>query len=78
MFLHSFLKTTFIIFLQYFHKKSFVIKIDTDFNLNILFVRTGFDLNPKLERTQAHVAQTINLSSAGKKASLISGQDIGF
>ena len=25
IFLHSFLKTTFIIFLQYFHKKSFVI-----------------------------------------------------
>ena len=36
MFLHSFLKTTFIIFLQHFHKKSFVIKIDTDFNLNVL------------------------------------------
>ena len=36
MFLHSFLKFTFTIFLQHFHKKSFVIKIDTDFNLNIL------------------------------------------
>ena len=44
MFLHSFLKTTFIIFLQHFHKKSFVIKIDTDFNLNILLKLFFFSL----------------------------------
>ena len=42
------------------------------------FVRTRFDLNPKREWIQAHVAQTMNLQSAGKKASLILGQNIGF
>ena len=41
-------------------------------------VRTRFDLNPKREWIQTHVARTINLQSAGKKASLILGQDIGF
>ena len=44
MFLHSFLKITFTIFLQHFHKKSFVIKIDTDFNLNILLKLFFFSL----------------------------------
>ena len=33
-------------------------------------VRTRFDLNPEQEWIQAHVAQTINLQSAGEKASL--------
>ena len=33
-------------------------------------VRTRFDLNPGQEWTQAHVAQTMNLQSAGEKASL--------
>ena len=47
-------------------------------NLIIIYVRTGFDLNPKRKRIQAHVAQTMNLYSAGKKASLILGQNIGF
>ena len=44
MFLHSFLKITFTIFLQHFYKKSFVIKIDTDFNLNILLKLFFFSL----------------------------------
>ena len=44
----------------------------------MVHVRTRFDLNPEQEWIQAHVAQTINLQSAGKKASLILGQDIGF
>ena len=43
-----------------------------------LTVRTGFDLDPKRERIQIHIAQTMNLQSAGKKASLILGQDIEF
>ena len=34
------------------------------------FVRTKFDLNPEHEQIQAHVAQIINLQSAGEKASL--------
>ena len=41
-------------------------------------LRTRFDLYPKREWIQAHVAQTMNLQSAGKKASLILGQNIGF
>ena len=41
-------------------------------------VGTRFDLNPKWEWIKAHVAQTINLQSAGKKASLILGQNIRF
>ena len=41
-------------------------------------VRTRFDLNPKQEWIQAHVAQTMNLQSARKKTSLILGQNIGF
>ena len=44
----------------------------------IISVRTRFDLNPKWEWIQAHVAQTMNLQSAGKKVSLILGQNIGF
>ena len=35
-----------------------------------IVVRTRFDLNPEQEWIQAHVAQTINLYSAGEKASL--------
>ena len=46
--------------------------------LKMTCVRTRFDLNPKREWIQAHVAQTMNLQSAGKKASLILGQNIGF
>ena len=45
--LYSFLKTTFIIFLQHFHKKSFVIKIYTDFNLNVL-LKLFFSLSKKI------------------------------
>ena len=41
-------------------------------------VGTRFDLNPKWEWIKAHVAQTINLQSARKKASLILGQNIRF
>ena len=41
-------------------------------------VRTRTDWNPEREWIQAHVAQTMNLQSAGKKASLILGQNIGF
>ena len=38
------------------------------FKINI--VRTGFDLNPKQEWTQAQKARTINLQRVGEKASL--------
>ena len=41
-------------------------------------VRTRFSLNPKREQIQVHRAQTMNSQSAGKKASLILGQNIGF
>ena len=44
----------------------------------MVFVRTRFDLNPKQEWIQSHVAQTMNLQSVEKKASLILGQNIGF
>ena len=37
-----------------------------------------FGVSPKREWIQAHVAQTMNLQSEGKKASLILGQNIGF
>ena len=47
-------------------------------NNKLISVRTGFDLDPKRERIQIHIAQTMNLQSAGKKASLILGQDIEF
>ena len=47
-------------------------------NTKEVIVRTRFDLNPKREWIQAYVAQTMNLQSAGKKASLILGQNIGF
>ena len=42
------------------------------------FVRTQFNLAPKRGWTQVHVAQTMNLQSAGKRAGLILGQNIGF
>ena len=52
---------------------------NNSYSLSLIYiVRTGFDLNPKRERIQVHVTQTMNLQSAGKKASLILGQDIGF
>ena len=37
-------------------------------------VRTRFNLNPEQEQIQAHKGQTINLQSAGEKASLNLGQ----
>ena len=47
-------------------------------NARYVLVRTRFGLNPKREWIQVHGAQTMNLQSAGKKASLILGQNIGF
>ena len=47
-------------------------------NARYVLVRTRFGLNPKREWIQVHGAQTMNLQSVGKKASLILGQNIGF
>ena len=36
-------------------------KYNIPLNLQIVYVRTGFDLDPTQEWIQAHVAQTMNL-----------------